>query len=61
MATILCKQSTITPEQEIATSFLRQRNPHRKVDQLIDELLEDCNSPEDIIGESGLFKQLSNV
>ncbi|MGK7887715.1 MAG: IS256 family transposase [Leptolyngbyaceae cyanobacterium] len=30
-----------------------------KVDQLIDELLEDCQSPDDIVGESGLLKQLS--
>jgi len=30
-----------------------------KVDQLIDELLADCQRPEDIVGESGLLKQLS--
>lgn len=30
-----------------------------KVDQLLDELLEDCQKPEDILGESGLLKQLS--
>ena len=30
-----------------------------KVDQLIDELLEDCHCPEDIIGQSGLLNQLS--
>ncbi len=37
----------------------KTKKPVSKVDQLIDELLEDCHSPEDIIGESGLLKQLS--
>lgn len=37
----------------------KQKKPVCKVDQLIDELLEDCHSPEDIVGESGLLKQLS--
>ena len=29
-----------------------------KKDQLLDELLKDCKSPEDIAGEDGLLKQL---
>ena len=37
----------------------RRKKSESKVDQLIDELLEDCHSPEDIVGESGLLKQLS--
>ena len=37
----------------------KAKKPVSKVDQLIDELLEDCHSPEDIVGESGLLKQLS--
>ena len=28
------------------------------VDELLDELLEDCHSPEEILGESGLMKQI---
>ena len=28
-------------------------------DKLIDQLLEDCDSPEDILGEAGLLKQLT--
>ncbi|EEO7837065.1 hypothetical protein G6C41_003889 [Salmonella enterica] len=27
--------------------------------ELIDELLKDCHSPEDLLGESGLLKQLT--
>ncbi len=34
----------------------RRKKAPSKVDQLIDELLEDCHSPEDILGESGLLK-----
>lgn len=37
----------------------RSKNPVSRVDELIDELLEDFTSPEDILGESGLCKQLS--
>lgn len=29
------------------------------VDELLDDLLSDCQSPEDIFGESGLLKQLT--
>ena len=28
-------------------------------DKLIDQLLEGCSSPEEILGESGLLKQLT--
>ena len=28
-------------------------------DELIDQLLAGCSSPEDILGESGLLKQLT--
>ena len=37
----------------------RKKKAPSKVDQLLDELLEDCHRPEDILGESGLLKQLS--
>jgi transposase-like protein len=30
-----------------------------KTDQLLDELLEGCDSPEDIFGKHGLVKQLT--
>jgi transposase-like protein len=30
-----------------------------KTDELLDELLEGCNSPEDIFGKHGLVKQLT--
>jgi len=30
-----------------------------KADALIDELLQDCLSPEDILGQNGLLKQLT--
>jgi putative transposase len=36
----------------------RKMQPNR-VDELLDDLLADCHSPEDIVGESGLLKQLS--
>lgn len=35
----------------------KEKEPNR-VDDLLDELLEDCHSPEDILGETGLMKQL---
>ncbi|MEL6456531.1 MAG: IS256 family transposase [Cyanobacteria bacterium J06623_5] len=35
----------------------KKKDPHR-VDDLLDELLEDCQSPEDILGEGGLMNQL---
>jgi transposase-like protein len=36
----------------------KKSQPHR-VDELLDELLEDHRTPEEILGESGLLKQLS--
>ena len=37
----------------------KQRQPQTKVDHLLDELLQDYTSPEQILGEQGLIKQLS--
>ncbi len=34
-------------------------NTRSKTDELLDELLEGCNSPEDIFGKHGLVKQLT--
>ena len=36
----------------------RKKKEPNRVDELLDELLEDCHSPEDILGESGLMKQI---
>ncbi len=36
----------------------RKKKEPNRVDQLLDELLEDCQNPEDILGESGLMKQI---
>lgn len=36
----------------------RKKKEPNRVDELLDELLEDCQSPEDILGESGLMKQI---
>ena len=36
----------------------RKKKEPNRVDDLLDELLEDCHSPEDILGESGLMNQL---
>ena len=36
----------------------RKRKESNRVDDLLDELLEECTSPEDILGESGLMKQI---
>jgi len=36
----------------------RTKKAPNRVDDLLDELLEDCHSPEDILGESGLMKQI---
>ena len=36
----------------------RTKKEPNRVDDLLDELLEDCHSPEDILGESGLMKQI---
>lgn len=37
----------------------RHRKPEDKVDQLLDELLEEYSAPEQILGEQGLLKQLT--
>jgi putative transposase len=36
----------------------RKKKEPNRVDEILDELLEDCHSPEDILGESGLMKQI---
>ncbi len=36
----------------------RKKKEPNRVDELLDELLEDCDSPEAILGESGLMKQI---
>ena len=37
----------------------KQRHSDPKVEQLLDELMQDYKSPEQILGEEGLIKQLS--
>lgn len=37
----------------------RQKKAPNRVDELLDDLLSDCQSPEDSLGESGLLKQLT--
>jgi transposase-like protein len=37
----------------------RKKKETNRVDEILDELLADCQNPEDILGESGLLKQLS--
>jgi putative transposase len=37
----------------------RKKKEPNRVDELLDDLLADCQSPEDILGESGLLKQLT--
>lgn len=37
----------------------RRRRPEDKVDQLLDELLADYSSPDQILGEQELLKQLT--
>ena len=37
----------------------RKKQDPNRVDALLDELLEEHQSPEEILGESGLLKQLS--
>lgn len=36
----------------------RKKNEPNRVEELLDELLQECKSPEDILGEGGLMKQL---
>ena len=38
--------------------MVRKKKEPNRVDDLLDELLEDCTTPEDILGESGLMSQL---
>ena len=38
--------------------MVRKKKAPNRVDDLLDELLEDCQSPEDILGEGGLMNQL---
>ncbi|EDX82319.1 hypothetical protein S7335_6 [Synechococcus sp. PCC 7335] len=38
--------------------MVRQKKAPNRVDDLLDELLEDCSSTEDILGESGLMSQI---
>jgi putative transposase len=37
----------------------RQKQEKNRTDELLDDLRSECHSPEDILGESGLLKQLS--
>ena len=37
----------------------RKKKETNRVDEMLDELLADCQTPEDILGESGLLKQMS--
>ncbi len=37
----------------------RRKQENKRTDELLDDLLSECHSPEDILGESGLLKQLS--
>jgi hypothetical protein len=39
----------------------RKSTNNPRVDQLLDELLEDCRTPEEIIGEEGLLKHLTSL
>ncbi len=39
--------------------MVRRKKETNHVDELLDELLAGCQTPEDILGKSGLFKQLS--
>lgn len=37
----------------------RKKQAPNRADELLDELLSDCHNPEEILGESGLLKQLT--
>lgn len=39
--------------------MVRKKKEPNRVDDMLDALLADCQGPEDILGESGLLKQLS--
>jgi len=36
--------------------MVRQKRARNRVDEMLDDLLADCQTPEDILGESGLLK-----
>ena len=38
--------------------MVRKKKEPNRVDDLLDELLEDCATPEDILGQSGLMSQI---
>jgi transposase-like protein len=39
--------------------MVRKKTEPNRIDDRLDDLLADCQGPEDILGESGLLKQLS--
>ena len=39
--------------------MVRKQNKSNRIDAMLDDLLADCQRPEDILGESSLLKQLS--
>ena len=39
--------------------MVRKKKEPNRIDDMLDDLLADCQGPEDILGESGLLKQLS--
>ena len=39
--------------------MVRKKTEPNRIDDMLDDLLADCQGPEDILGESGLLKQLS--
>jgi putative transposase len=39
--------------------MVRKKTEPNRIDDRLDDLLGDCQGPEDILGESGLLKQLS--
>ena len=39
--------------------MVRKKKEPNRIDAMLDDLLADCQGPEDILGESGLLKQLS--
>jgi putative transposase len=38
--------------------MVRKKKEPNRIDDMLDDLLADCQGPEDILGESGLLKQL---
>ena len=39
--------------------MVRKKKEPNHIDAMLDDLLADCEGPEDILGEAGLLKQLS--